>query len=117
VATVPKGVVATTQHGPDFEVHRLIRLGPLGAAPDSVGLYLGHHPDFTPGPRKAGGMLFGKAVAWQVPAEGKGLEALAEKVIPGDIPTSAHVWITAEDDVQLATLKGVAESLKIVSKP
>ncbi len=60
--TVPQNMVATKQVGPDFLVHRLIVLGRLGADSESIGIYVGNHPNFHPGAKKGDGMMFGKKV-------------------------------------------------------
>ena len=114
--TVPKGMVVTTQRGPDFLVHRLIMLGRLGGNPGSVGVYLGNFPDFHPGVKKFEGMLFGKKIAWQEMPGAKGLETLCEHPLGEGFPASAHVWIVADDDARLAALRRVAESMRVVKE-
>ncbi len=113
--TVPKNTIATRQDGPDFLVHRLNVLGQLGADSGSIGIYLGNHPSFNPGAKKAEGMMFGKKVEWHSLQQGKGLEALCDLSIPGDIPLFAHVWVQAPNDAQVAALRQAAESMKLVS--
>ena len=112
--TVPKNTVATRQDGPDFLVHRLIVLRRLGANPESIGIYVGNHPDFHPGANKGEGLMLGKKVGWHSSRQGVGLEALCELPIPGNPPLFAHVWVQAPNDTRLGELKQVAESMKLV---
>jgi hypothetical protein len=134
--TVPEGTAATKQAGPDFLVHRLIALGPLGGEQSSVGIYLGDHPDFRPGPSAGEGTLFGKKVRWHASADGKGLEATCEVPLPGGggrgggpgkkpeaappdpggPPLIAHVWIQAADQDHLRALRRAAESTRLVKR-
>jgi hypothetical protein len=113
--TVPKNMVTTKQVGPDFLVHRLIVLGRLGADSESIGIYVGNHPDFHPGAKRTDGMMFGKKVEWQSFRKGGGLEALCKLPIPGDIPLFAHVWVQAPNEARLGELKQVAESMKLIN--
>jgi len=112
--TVPKNMVATKQDGPDFLVHRLIALRRLGANPESIGIYVGNHPDFHPGAKKGDGMMFGKKVDWYPLQQGVGLEALCELTIPDNLPLFAHVWVQAPDAARLGELKQVAESMNLI---
>jgi hypothetical protein len=111
---VDANTVATTQAGPDFLVHRLIALGPLGADSGTVGIYVGHHPDFEPGMKKGSGTMFGKTVDWHSFDKGKRLETLCGLPIPGEDGLKAHIWIQTSNHAQLETMKKTAESMKLV---
>jgi len=113
--TVPKNMVTTKQLGPDFLVHRLIVLGRLGADSESIGIYVGNHPNFHPGARKSDGIMFGKKVEWHSLQQGGSLEALCELPIPGNLPLFAHVWVHAPDGARLGELKQVAECMKLIT--
>lgn len=117
VVTVPKNIVVTTQNGPDFVVQRLKVVGWLGKSSDMIGFYLGHHPSFEKGEKRADGTLFGKKVVWQARREGRGLEALVSLPRASGPPDYAHVWIIATSDDRLAALKTIAESMKLAKKP
>lgn len=112
--TVDENTVATTQVGPDFLVHRLVALAPLGADSVSIGVYVGNHPDFEPEAKRIPGRVFGKNVDWQPFREGKGLQTLCDLPIPGENGLKAHVWIHASTDGQLAAMKKTAETMTLV---
>jgi hypothetical protein len=112
--TVPQGMVATQQFGPDFLVHRLIVLGRLGADSASIGIYVGNHPDFNQGAKKGEGMMFRKKVEWYSSRQQGDLQVLCRLPIPDEPSLFAHVWVHAPDDAQRKELRQVAESMKLV---
>src|SRR5262249_12332846 len=111
-----RNMVATVQRGPDFLVHHLIPVERLGVDSGNLGIYLGAAPDFHPGKKAADGVLFGKKGVWQQRTEGQGWETLCERPLPGTFPRSAHIWLDASGPAQLAALRKVAESLRVVQR-
>lgn len=112
--TVPKNTVATRQVGPDFLVHRLIVLGPLGSTSGYILIYVGGHPDYEPGAKKGEAVVFGKKVEWQSLAQGEGLQALCDLPVPGDGQLKSHIIIQAQNDDLRKVLRQAAESLRLV---
>ncbi len=112
--TVPKNTAATKQVGVDFLVHRLIILGPLGAAEGSILIYVGGHPTYEPGAKKGATVVFGKKAEWHSLPQGDGLETLCDLPVPGNRHLKMHIIIQAHNDDQLKILRQAAESLKLV---
>jgi hypothetical protein len=122
--TVPEGVVALTQAGPDFLVHKLKVLTRLGEPGASVGLYIGGHPAYQfkqigSGKIKATeskGTLLGKQIAWQTwSAEG----ATTGEVIlplPEDPGDSLHVFCMAASLEKVDQLRRMVSTLRLVPK-
>jgi hypothetical protein len=112
---VDKDTAVTTQKGPDFLVHRIVVLGQLGTDSDGIGVYVGNHPHFKPGAKKESGTVFGKKIDWYSPVgRGRGLETCCELPIPGNDHFQAHIWVFAGNDARLATMKQIAETMKLV---
>jgi hypothetical protein len=112
--TVPKNTVKTTQVGPDFLVHRLTVLGPLGSDSGGILIYVGGAPNFEPGVKKGEAMIFGKKVEWYSLAEGEGLQALCDLPIPDKHGLKSHIIVRAPHEARLKALKQAAETLKLV---
>jgi hypothetical protein len=110
----PQNTVATKQVGPDFVVHRLIAIGPLGSDSGSILIYIGGHPDYDPGTKKGESMIFGKKVEWQSVPQGPGLQTHCDLPIPGEAELKSHIIILAPNSAQLEALTQAAESLKLV---
>lgn len=113
--------VLTTQEGPDFFVHRLQKLVPLGQITPEIGVYVGHHPSRPKEPQDATlpGRLFGKAITWAGPSA-EASQRQARQIItelPGGNGLQVHVWMVAASQAGLATVQAVAESLRVGAKP
>jgi hypothetical protein len=118
---LPEGFSTTQQPGPDFTVHHLRKLTPLGKPPARIGIYLGGHPSYqyrqmdeaAPPVKKSPGKLLGHDIEWhswtrgKAPSEVTTMEALAP--IGGSL--KMHVFLNAATDAELAALRKVAESL------
>jgi hypothetical protein len=111
---VARNTVATKQVGPDFLVHRLIVLGPLGSDAGNILIYVGGHPDYQPGANKGEAVIFGKKVEWQSFQNGESVQALCNLAIPGESDLKSHIIIQAPNPDQLTILKQAAETLKLV---
>jgi hypothetical protein len=123
--TVPAGFIATTQPGPDFVVHRLRKLAPLGGSSSSIGIYVGGHPAYQhrqqsipdKNVRQTSAMLLGQKVSWHEwtrPRKDSTSALTAEVILP---PAAAgggamHIFITAEGAAQVGELKKVVATLK-----
>jgi hypothetical protein len=116
--TVGADWLVTMEEGPDFLVHHLRKLSPLGAPTPSIGVYYGDHPSFNPDPaaRKEKGALLGHPVEWYAwRADGvEHLQALA--VYPGSGSMALHIFITAPDAATLAEARKAVETLRLVTK-
>ncbi len=123
---LPAGYLNTLQQGPDFQVHHLRKLVPLGQAGPSLSIYVGGHPSYQHRQRQSGakvteraGKLFGSRVKWQHwtlegPA-GKSrtmVEAIAD--LGGNL--RAHVFYGSDDPAQLKELAAIADSLRLIKK-
>lgn len=118
---LPEGYVTTARQGPDFTVHSVRKLVPLGATAPTLGVYLGMHPAWhherqgatfetltTP--------LFGKDREWH--RWRTDTATILETISPmASGPSVAHVFLTAEDDASMAELKKIAGTLKVVDSP
>jgi hypothetical protein len=118
---VEQGWVLTTQEGPDFFVHRLQQLVPLGQAAPQIGVYAGHHPSRQdkPADEKLPGRLFGKEITWAGPRTEAKQPQVREIVVeaPGGNGLQVHVWMVAPSLASLAAVQAMAESLRVGSKP
>jgi len=125
--TLPAGWLATVQNGPDFLVHHLRQLAPLGGDGASIGVYLGGHPsyqhrqaDIDPARVKTSkARAFGRDVEWhEWPApdgNGSTAEAIVPLPLPGDDHLVAHVWVHAPA-AQLADVRRIAGTLSVVDR-
>jgi hypothetical protein len=113
--------VLTTQEGPDFFVHRLLQLVPLGQTAPEIGVYVGHHPrrPEQPEPATLPGRLFGKAVTWAGPSAEASQRQVRQLIaeLPGGEGLQAHVWMVAANQAGLAAVQAMAESLRVGSQP
>ena len=122
--TVPAGFIATTQPGPDFVVHRLRKLAPLGGSSSSIGIYVGGHPAYQhrqqsipdKNVRQTSAMLLGQKVSWHEwtrPRKDSTSALTAEVILPPAAGGGAmHIFITAEGAAQVGELKKVVATLK-----
>jgi len=108
VLDVPPDHTLVTEDGPDFTVHRLSPLLPLGQSHASLGIYVGHHPSWGPdsSAETRPTTLLGKPVVWHRWKDGdvtqvEALVELDEAVV--------HVFINASDDALADRLVEVAE--------
>ena len=120
VVTTPEGVTQSTQQGPDFLVHHLRFVAPLGTLGSSCGLYQGGHPSYQH--RQTGlpegqvqvekGTLLGQEVGWQRWArEGRHmLEGIVP--LPGDRGVRLHAFCSAAAAEGLAPLRTMLEGLR-----
>jgi hypothetical protein len=125
--TVPAGYVATRQDGPDFTVHHLRKLGPLGEPTTRVGIYLGGHPayqhkqvDDTPvALKKTAGKLLGQAMEWHTWTRGKPPTQVTtmEAIVPHGSGLLVHVFMSAPSEAALAEPKAIAETLAPMKAP
>ena len=124
--TVPAGYIATNQEGPDFVVHHLRKLSPLGQPAARLGLYVGGHPSYQhrqvdeppAALKQTPGKLLGRDIEWHSwtrgrdPVQARTMEAIlplsGSGVDPGLL---LHVFLTAATDAELADLRQIAESL------
>lgn len=119
--TLPEGFSATQQPGPDFSVHHLRKLTPLGQPPARIGIYIGGHPSYQyrqmdeaqPPVKKSTGKLLGKDIEWhswtrgKTPTEVTTMEAIA----PLGGPLKLHVFLNAATEAELSALRKVVESM------
>jgi hypothetical protein len=121
---LPKGFAVSTQTGPDFLVHRLRKLVPIGEPAPIAYLYSGFHPQDVsePGeePRTRSGTLLGKAVQWSGSRSSDGLLQAHAQVADLESPAGdanfrpvfdVVVFASSIDD--LAALMAIAESARL----
>lgn len=126
---LPADYVLTPQPGPDFAVHRIEPIVPLGEPGASLGFYLGDNPQEPPGSwagavERSRAPLLGEEVewlAWFIPEhEGEPAEYHLEALrpLPGEMgfPHFLHAFITAGDAGLRDELREVAKSLRIVDR-
>ncbi|MBN1420439.1 MAG: hypothetical protein JXP34_16800 [Planctomycetes bacterium] len=120
VITVPEGFVTSTQRGPDFRVHRLRKLIPLGTPPLTCGFYLGGHPTYLYAqadepPEKVTsltGRLLGKKVMW------KTWTTSGRTTIEGIVPhpkgkwMAVHAFGSAGSQKEAEALRAIVETLQ-----
>jgi hypothetical protein len=125
-ATVPDGYVVTLQPGPDFIVHHVRKIVPLGETAESLGVYLGDYPSSNrQGFKEAGtAILFGKQAKWyekEDPQNGEkafftsAIIPLGEPNPQGErvMPSFADVFLSAGDRAGIEELKKIAATLRI----
>lgn len=127
--TLPPGWAHTVTRGPDFLVHRLRRITPLGKPTQSVSVYLGGHPSYQHRQSRIEGLkvnevkapLLGAEVSWKRwtrPNKGGTAGATTVEAIvpaPGG-KTRAHVFYTSAEPAALESLGALAATLK-AAKP
>jgi hypothetical protein len=115
-AHVPAGWGYSMQRGPDFDVHRLQRIGPLGKLDPQLGVYVGRYPE-TPEPAKRtlSGRMFGRPVRWGLSTTDSGLfaEVLTQPYPDG---LAIHVWAIAADRASLDAARAIAESFTLAPR-
>ena len=125
-AKVPAGYHASAQAGPDFQVHQLRKLVPLGAVSPSLGIYLGAHPSYqhkqsggSPKVTERKGKLLGGSVSWHEWAfaePGAPKRFMLEAITEAGANLRAHVFYGAEKPAELKELQSIAESLRFTKK-
>jgi hypothetical protein len=120
VVRTPEGTSQSTQQGPDFLVHHLRFIAPLGTIGASCGLYQGAHPSYQH--RQTGlpegqvkvlkGKLLGQEVSWQRwEREGRHmLEGIAP--LPGVQGVLVHAFCSASAAAELEPLQALLEGLR-----
>lgn len=124
--TVPAGYIATSQAGPDFVIHHLRKLSPLGQPAARLGVYVGGHPayqhrqsDEAPAAvKQTAGKLLGRDIEWHTWTRGEASEQLTtmEAILPlsgtaANHGLLLHVFLTGATEPELAELRKIAESL------
>lgn len=119
--TLPEGFSATQQPGPDFSVHHLRKLTPLGQPPARIGIYLGGHPSYqyrqmdeaAPPVKKSAGKLLGKDIEWHSWMRGKAQSEVTtlEAIVPLGSYLKMHVFLNAATEAELSALRKVLESM------
>ena len=117
--TLPVGYVATQQEGPDFAVHRIRKLAPLGDDAPVLGIYVGGHPAYhhsrmeaPPKVKKLPGKIFGQAIEWDS-WEKDGVstrEVIVGMPAPSNLKT--HVFFAGPSAAANDELQRVAETLR-----
>lgn len=99
------------QEGPDFAVHRVYPLLPLGRGEGMLGIYLGHHPSFRPRPdaTRTPVELLGQSVEWH-DWERRDLHHRHALVPFGH--AAVHVFMAASEPATLERLSAIASSLR-----
>ncbi len=125
VLEAPAGVGRSAQHGPDFVVHRLRAVTPLGEVGASCGLYLGHSPSSQhrqvgePAGRvvEVDGVLLGQAVTWRRWG-GDGLHWLEGMVAVDDREgLTLHAFCSAPTLPGLRPLQAMLATLRVERAP
>lgn len=119
--TVPAGYVTTRQDGPDFAVHHVRKLTPLGQPEARLGIYIGGHPSFqyrqseqAPDKlKKLPGKLLGQSIEWQEWSSGP-VRKTCEAIVP--MPRGGlrvHAFLSASTPAELDELRKLAETLSL----
>jgi hypothetical protein len=119
--TVPAGFLLSTQDGPDFTVHHLRRLLPLGKPAEECGVYLGSFPSYqheqaeVPAAevRKEPGKLLGRTTEWHVWT--RAAETTAEAQVSLDEAPDAerlHVFCSAGNPRSISDLRAIAATIR-----
>lgn len=120
--TIPKGYVASVEPGPDYAVHELRPLAPLGTTPPLLKLWVsGEAPPLYSSRRRIHdykskpGALLGKAVTWRHWTGADGL-AMEETIVavspPGGAPFHLHAHLMGRPD-EIPTLRKIVASLGV----
>lgn len=121
VIDVPEGFVASIQEGPDFAVYRLRKLAPLGKPGPACAIYLGADPFYQyrqaeERPDKVTtlkGKLLGRNVVWQNWSQAGRTTTEAIVLHPKEKELSVHVFCSAGTEEEVATLRTMAETLRV----
>jgi hypothetical protein len=119
-ARVPAGWAHSTQPGPDFDVHRLERIGELDArnVDPQVGVYFGTAPeDPKPTSRTIAGRMFGRPVQWGVTTREGVLFAEVLTYPYGKDNVAIHVRAVAADWASLDAARAIAEGFTLAPRP
>ena len=124
---LPTGFVVSTQNGPDFLVHRLRKLMPIGTSAPIAYLYSGFHPQDSsePGekPRTRKGTLLGRPVQWFGTRSPEGLLRAHAQLADLESPAGDEnfrpvfdvvMYASSIDD--LAALIAIVESARLVER-
>ncbi|MBW1871251.1 MAG: hypothetical protein JRJ19_04250 [Deltaproteobacteria bacterium] len=128
VIKVPDGWSNTHQEGPDFLLHRLHKLAPLGAPAPAIGVYVGGHPSYyhrriaaaKKTLKQIKGKLLGQSVEWQdysVPSPDGKTTTFSREVflrLPDSDRLLLHISASAQTKKDLTNLIGLLEKLKLV---
>jgi len=124
--TTPRGYVATLQPGPDFEVHHLRKLAPMGTPGPSLGVYIGGHPSFQHKQRggvdpkqvkqRKGRLLGAKTTWYEWRISAKPPRTMVEAIAPAG-RMRLHVFASGGNAAELAELLKIAESIKLKGAP
>jgi len=118
--TLPVGYIATQQEGPDFAVHRIRKLSPLGDDAPVLGVYIGNHPAYhhtrlEGAPvkvQKRPGKLFGKPIAWDTWDKDGVSTREAIVALPAPSNLKIHVFFAGPSAAANDELERVAETLR-----
>lgn len=106
-------IAKSVQNGPDFRVIHLSKVHELGSPGTSLGIYIGHFPDFHPPVKAASvpGVVFGRKVKWYKSAD-NGVTTLETLTgVPKDNKTVLHIFASSPTDSGISEMKTTAETL------
>lgn len=109
---VPSGFSVSMQAGPDFDVHHVREVREFATGSSSLGVYVGHHPSFSPEPKasKRPSTILGKNVDWhEIESDGfiQG-EALVE--LQGGL--ALHLFFAAPGRAEADAIERLAATLR-----
>ena len=117
---VPKGYVITAQRGPDFWVHSIRKLVPLGQSAPSLGVYIGGHPAYH---HEREGVAhfellklnaFGAERTWHrwAVSKSENSQTMLEVMVSNGMGLRGHVFLLANGPAHLEELKTIAATLE-----
>lgn len=112
MVTVPAGHAVTEDEGPDFVVHHVHALTGLEDVPETLGIYVGHHPSFEATGSATDVTILGQTVALYRNEE-DGVVRLDALVPVGDHDV-AHIFISAGTAARAEALADIARTLRAV---
>lgn len=116
---IPDGFAYTPQRGPDFIVHRVEALVPLGERGRSLGIYDGNHPSWRA--TSAEGLareVLGQRVLWELTEEGPGDGTTYHADVLVENPLYEwgyfHLFVTADSALARERLIDIASAMQVV---
>jgi hypothetical protein len=112
---IPADYSFVYQQGPDFDVYYMRKTVAMDSKTQpTMGIYIGGHPSFNPeidGAKKSNDTIVGQAMEWVSYEKDGVFHAEAMFTVSGSDGLMTHVFISADTEAELETLKAIARTL------